>query len=442
MPIPITRRNLIKAATGTALALGPAWHSLAQAPASERVRIGLIGCGGRGRQLLQVLQQFSDVEVAAISDIIEPRMEEAAKLLASGPNPSKPTRVMEHELILERKDIDAVVIATTQHWHGIPFIQAVQAGKHVFVEKPLSHTVVEGQAMVAAAQKSGVVAMMGTQQRGYEHYLKGLELVQSGRLGNIALVECWNYHDSGRRVGRSPDSDPPPGYHWDRWLGPAPLVAFNLSRLNNSWWFDYAGGMMTNWAVHHIDIILWAMRASSPTTVACSGGKYVVDDLADTPDTIEASWEFPNFLMQYSYRGFNNFHPLRGRPNHHGICFHGNRATLVLDRSGYELWQEGKPNEPVETAKNTRYWGDNKPGNEVDGPWQRLFIDCIKSGKQPPVDLADSHRATVCCHLANISYLVGRKLRWDGMREAILGDDEAAKLLSRPRRKGYELPSV
>jgi predicted dehydrogenase len=279
--------------------LAPAILASGKSPPSNRVRIGLIGCGGRGRELLTVFHQFADVDVPVISDVNEPRMEQAAKVLAEGDRPQKPDLVVEHERILDRKDVDAVLIATTQHWHGIPFIQAAQAGKHIYVEKPFSHTVVEGRAMVEAARRSGVTAMMGVQQRGYPHYLKASEILRSERLGKIALVECWNYERLGRRVGKPADADPPVGLHWDRWLGPAPWVPFNPARLNNSWWFDYGGGMLTNWAIHHIDIILWAMQVANPTAVSCSGGKFVVDDLADTPDTVEACWEFPGFVMQY-----------------------------------------------------------------------------------------------------------------------------------------------
>jgi predicted dehydrogenase len=438
----LSRRQFVRGAASTALGFAVASRASGQAAPSERIRLGLIGCGGRGKQLLEVFIQHADVEIPIVSDVIESRMAEAAKLVESGARGRKVERVVEHERILDRSDIDAVIIATTQHWHGRPFVQAVQAGKHIFVEKPLSHTVAEGAVMVKAAKRYPIIAMMGTQQRGYEHYQQALAILHSGRLGNIALVECWNYHDTGSRVGRASDEQVPPGYHWDRWLGPAPKVPFNRSRLNNSWWFAYAGGMMTNWAVHHIDIILAAMNVHAPTAVNCSGGKFVVDDLADTPDTTEASWEFPSFVMQYRYRGFNNFHPFPSRPNHHGICFHGDEATMILDRNGYEVWEDRDPSRSVEKVDNPRYWRDGKPGNEVDGPWQRTFLDCIKEGRQPPIDLQESHEATVCCHLANISYRCGRKIRWDAERDEILQDAEAAALLDRPRRAGYELPEV
>jgi len=439
MKAAISRRTFVQALPAAA-AIAPAVLASGQSSPGSRVRIGLIGCGGRGRELLTIVRQFPDVDVAAISDVFEPRMEQAAKILAEGDRAQRPDLVVEHERILDRRDVDAVLIATTQHWHGIPFIQAARAGKHIYVEKPFSHTVVEGRAMVEAARRSGVTAMMGVQQRGYPHYLKALDVLRSDRLGKIALVECWNYERLGRRVGKPADADPPAGLHWDRWLGPAPLVPFNPARLNNSWWFDYAGGMMTNWAIHHIDIILWAMQVASPTAVSCSGGKFVVDDLADTPDTICTSWEFPGFVMQYCYRGFNSFRTVQSRPYNHGICFHGDRATMVLDRSGYEIWEDRDPARSAEREDNPRHWGDGKPGNEVDGPWQRLFVDSIKEGKRPPVELEESHKATVCCHLANIAYRTGHKIRWDGDRETIVGDEAATQLLARPRRKGYELP--
>jgi predicted dehydrogenase len=443
MNTPIARRRFLQTTAAVAAGLGRFLRTRGQDVASERVRIAFIGCGGRAQQMMPMFASFPDVDVVAVSDVIESRMDRALEVLNRSQFPQKPERVLEHERILERKDVDAVVIATTQHWHGRPHIQACQAAKHIFVEKPLSHTVVEGRQMVKASKRSGVIAMMGTQQRAGPHYQQAVELIRSGRLGKVALVECWNYHNTGNRVGRHPDSEPPPGCHWDRWLGPAPLVPFNPGRLNNSWWFDYAGGMLTNWAVHHIDIILWAMQQWSPGAVSCSGGKFVVDDMADTPDTIQASWEFPGWLMQYEYRGFNNFHSVQSRPNHHGICFHGNKATMVLDRFGYGIWNDSKPDDVAESMKAVPYFDAKDPKKSgQDGPWQRLFIDCVKTGKQPPLDLEESHKATVCCHLANIAYVVGRKIRWDPVSEAIPGDEGAAGLLSHPRRKGYELPAV
>ncbi len=146
--------------------------------------------------------------------------------------------------------------------------------------------------------------------------------------------------------------------------------------------------------------------------------------------------------MQYQYRGGNSFHKVQSRPQNHGICFHGNRATMVLDRDGYEIWEERDPDRSVEKVSNPRHWRDGKPGNEVDGPWQRLFVDCVKQGHAGPVSLRESHQATVCCHLANIAYLCGRTVQWDAATESIPGDSQAAELLQRPRRRDYELPTL
>lgn len=438
----VPRRHFVKAAAATA-AVGPKIRAPGRPAPSDRLRLGFIACGGRARYLMNVFKRFSDVDIPVICDVIEPRMDQAIEILSADPSPQKPDRVVEYQQVLDRKDVDAVVISTTEHWHALPAVHAAQAGKPFFVEKPLSHSIAEGRLMVEAADRYGVVAMMGTQQRGGLHFQKAVEVVQSGRLGKIGLVECWNYHNTKQRVGRAPDSDPPPGYHWDLWLGSAPKVPFNRSRLPYSWWFDYGGGMMTNWAVHHVDVIMWAMRVSAPHSASCSGGKLVIDDLADTPDTIEASWEFPGFVMQYRYRGFNSFHPLQSRPNHHGIAFYGNQATLVLDRSGYEIWSDANPKERIEVvlAEDPYFPGTVNRG-EQDGPWHRTFLDCVKANRQPPVDLETSHRATVCCLLGNIAYLTGRKIIWDAGTEQITDDAEAAELLDPARRKGFELPRL
>jgi predicted dehydrogenase len=167
----------------------------------------------------------------------------------------------------------------------------------------------------------------------------------------------------------------------------------------------------------------------------------VVDDMADAPDCVEASWRFPGLVMHYTYRGFNAFRRFPHRRLSHGIAFYGTEGTMILDRSGFELYEARRTNEPVENEENPRHYGDGKPGNEVDSPWQRLFIDCVQGKAAVPVDLEQSHQATACCHLANVAYRVGRTIRWDAAKETIPDDAEAAALLDPPRRKGYELPA-
>jgi len=431
MTAAVSRREFLSTTAGAA-AVGltsPVVRADGKAAVNERVRLGFIGCGRRGRQLIPVFHKFSDVDIRVLCDVNGKSMDEAHDLLGR-----KPERERDYRRILDRKDIDAVVIATTEHWHGLPFIHAAQAKKHIFVEKPLSHTVVEGRAMVRAAKKAGIIAMMGTQQRGQEHYPPAVEIVQSGRLGKISLVECWNVLKMGKGWTTPVIQGDPPAYlDWDHWLGPARLVPFDSRRLyGHMFWFEYGGGMLTNWAVHHTDIILWAMRVDSPERASCLGGQYVVRDAWDTPDTLQASWEFPEFLLQYWLRGQSKFPAQLSRAFDHGIAFHGDRATLLLDRFGYEVYDEKDFKRPAEKAGPT----------PQDGPWHRTFVDCVKEGRQPPVDIEQSHKATVWCHLGNIAYRTRRTIRWDGKTERILGDDEAAGMLSRPRRHGYELPQV
>ncbi|MHB8901487.1 MAG: Gfo/Idh/MocA family protein [Thermoguttaceae bacterium] len=293
----VSRRKFLSATAAVAAAglAGTVVRADGKGAASERVRLGIIGCGRRGRQLIPVFRSFSDVEISVICDVNGKSMDQAHELLGG-----KPEREGDYRKILDREDIDAVVLATTEHWHGLPFIQACQAGKHIFVEKPLSHTVVEGRAMVRAAKKAGNIAMMGTQQRGQEHYAPAIQIVQSGRLGKVSLVECWNVMKMGKGFTTEViQGEPPEHLDWDRWLGPAPMVPFDSRRMVYMFWFDYGGGMMTNWAVHHMDIILWAMQVTSPERASCLGDQYVLRDLGDTPDTLQASWEFPGFLVQY-----------------------------------------------------------------------------------------------------------------------------------------------
>jgi hypothetical protein len=185
------------------------------------------------------------------------------------------------------------------------------------------------------------------------------------------------------------------------------------------------------------------MQVDSPKSVVCTGGKYVVDDIADAPDTIQAEWEFPGFLMRYIYRGTSNFPVVQSMPQRHGIAFYGTQATLVISRSGYEIWSDAKPEERIEAVKAdpTFFPGVTYP-NEQDGLYHRWFVDAVKQSKPAPVSLEASHRSTVCSLLGNIAYHTRRRIHWDGVKEEIPGDVEASKLLQRPRRKGYELPRV
>ena len=257
-------------------------------------------------------------------------------------------------------------------------------------------------------------------------------------MGKVALVECWNTGNNPKRVGRPADADPPPGYHWDRWLGPAPLVPFNPARLKHHWWFDYSGGMLTNWTIHHLDTVVWAMQAGWPTSVVCNGGKVVADNLADTPDLVEAAWKFPDFLLRYSYRGFNTFPPVQNRIKTHGICFYGSQATLVLDRDGYELWEAGDRSSLLKrrttrdryaTATRSTGRGNTCSSIALRAENRRRLASRRVTARTSPATWPTSRTGRV-------EPSMERPERDDP------GDARTSKLLSRPRRKGYELPKV
>src|SRR5690349_10446030 len=297
-----------------------------------------------GRMDLTDFAKQPDTEVRAVCDVFRPSADQARQM--SG---GKAEVFSDFRRVLERKDIDAVVIGTPDHWHALMTVLACQAGKDVYVEKPTSVAIAEGRAMVQAARKYNRIVQVGTQQRSQPHFQKAAEIVQSGQLGDVTLVRCWNAGNlPAAGIGNPPDGAPPEGLDWDLWLGPAKKVPFNPNRFGvdpNAWshfrWFwDYAGGMMTDWGVHLIDIVHMAMQVDAPLEVSTIGAKLHLTDNRETPDTIVATYRYPEFVMTYENRVCNSM-PITGRL--YGIEFLGSAATLFVDRERYELRPEPDP---------------------------------------------------------------------------------------------------
>ena len=344
MSADLTRRDFIKrAAQGTAagLAFSAARPAVA---ASDKVRVGVIGPGHQGRGDTRDFVRQPDVEVVAVCDVYEPNLPLAVEAAGGRAQTYKDFRQ-----VLERKDIDAVLVATPDHWHALVTVEACKAGKDVYVEKPLSHDIHEGQVMVEAARKYNRVVQLGTQQRSGIHFQKAVELVQNGLLGKISFVRTGTYlNNYPYGIGNPPDSDPPPGLDWDLWLGPAPLAPFNVNRWTNMdphdwssfrYFWDYAGGMMTDWGVHLIDIAQWGMQVEGPRVISSVGGKYYNQDNTQTPDTLQVTYEYenPSFILVFEHRWENaNWRHEKG----YGIEFHGTDGTLFVDRGGFELYPE------------------------------------------------------------------------------------------------------
>src|SRR5581483_6525277 len=301
----MNRRKLFQtaASAGMLAALGQGSGKAA----SDRIRVGVIGCGGMGKMDLTDFQKNPDVEIAAVCDVFEPNLQEAVRLTG---NHAKPYR--DFRRVLEDKSIDAVVVATPDHWHPLIMIDACSAGKDVYVEKPISHNVAEGRLMVEAARRHQRVVQVGIQQRSGSHFQRAVQAVHDGRIGDVLFAQCWNHNFSPDRagMGHPPDQDPPADLDWDLWLGPAPKVPYNPARRNFRLFWDYAGGELTNWCVHLIDVVHWALRVDTPLTVSSSGGKWYFQDCRECADTQEVVWEYPgNLLVRYSTLTHSSFGP-------------------------------------------------------------------------------------------------------------------------------------
>ena len=431
----LSRRDFVKRLRAAAVATGLMSPGLNAARygqitgANDRIHLGLIGCGGRGQD---VMRQFLElgVTVTAVCDPDQRHMEEERKL--AGDNAET---IRDFRKLLERKEIDAVIVATPDHWHALPTILACEAGKDVYVEKPLAYSVSEGRAMVKAAQRSGRIVQIGTQQRSGEHYHRAVQMIQKGDLGKISRARIWNVWNNtlggggGRwgSIGNPPDSEPPAGVDYDFWLGPAPKRPFNPNRFhwNYVYFWDYAGGMMTGWGVHHVDVVHWALGQDAPLAVSAAGGKFVLTDARETPDTLDAFFEYPGFTMQASFY-HANARPIEGRD--YGIAFYGTQGTMLLTREGFEVWPEGDQTQAIRSD-----------GSPLDGPFQGQFLECMRSRRKPFADVETGHRSTIPVLLANMAYKTGRKLKWDSGNERFIGDPEADQYLQREYRKPWHL---
>ncbi|HKH94509.1 MAG TPA: Gfo/Idh/MocA family oxidoreductase [Gemmatimonadaceae bacterium] len=405
--------------------------------ANERVVVALIGAGRQGVSDLGNAIKQPDTEVAAVCDVYAPNL---ANGLQAAPGAKSYT---DFRRVLERNDIDAVIIATPDHWHPLQTVLACEAGKDVYVEKPISVSIAEGRRMVDAARRYKRVVQTGTQQRSGKHFQQAAELVKAGRIGAVTQVRTWNFgNESPDGIGNPPDSAPPPELDWDLWLGPATKRPFNPNRFgvfpdrwsSFRWFWDYAGGMMTDWGVHWLDIVQLVMNVDSPRFVSTSGGKFVLRDNRETPDTILATFQYPGFICTYENR-VTNAAPLSGKTN--GMLFHGTDGTLFVDRQGLEIFPETR--KAGETAVNRTEGLKVENSNQHHLDHMKDFIECVRSRKTPIADIETGHRSTTTALLGNIAYRTGHRIEWDGARERIIGDGTASAHLMRDYRRPWKL---
>jgi len=407
--------------------------------ANQQVRVALIGCGVMGRYDLQVFLKNKEVQCPVVCDVHDAQIGNVINMIKRF-RKNAPEYVKDFRKIMDRKDIDVCLIATPDHWHALPTIYACQSGKDVYVEKPLATSIGEGKAMVAAARKYDRVVQMGTQWRSGPHYKEAVDYVQSGKLGKIRQVRCWAYLNWVHSVGKPADAPVPKGVNYDMWLGPAPSRPFNPARFHFSfrWFWDYGGGLMTDWGVHLINIAMWAMKVKAPQRVCSYGGKFIYDDISDTPDTQQALYDFSDFTLIFEHQ-MTGDHGCEGRE--HGIAFHGSEGTLIVDNSGWETIPEttrakyaGKKriNKNVPAEKHEPK-GDGRPEHI------RNFLDCVGTRQRPVEDIKIGHQVTTVAHLGNVALRSGKQIKWDANAERVIGMDNQHELITKPYRAPWKL---
>jgi predicted dehydrogenase len=408
------------------------------AGANRRVRVGLIGCGGMGNSDLRDMLR-AGAQLVALCDVDDDQTAKTKATAAKNFSQTPDLVTRDFRRVLDRKDIDAVIVATPDHWHAIPTVLACQAGKDVYVEKPLALTIGEGRVMVDAARRYKRVVQMGTQQRSATHFAEAVDYVKSGKLGKIRLVKTWAYQDWMGNIPVVPDSEPPATVDYDMWLGPAPKRPFNKNRFhfNFRWYYDYSGGLMTDWGAHMIDIANWGMGVKAPRSATSVGGKFgFPDDAEETPDTQQALWECDGFSMIWEHATAVGQGPYM---RDHGVAFHGNNGVLVVDRGGWEVLPE---TETKSGRKTYRMAGEPRRG--TGGQDSHLahvqnFLDSMDSRQPPRSDVEIGHNSMIACHLANIAFRTGRRVAWDVDKEQVIGDPEAQKLVTKAYRAPWTL---
>jgi predicted dehydrogenase len=445
-----SRRTFLKnvaagAAGGVLMSSGTARASQAAsqtrvAGANRRVRVALIGCGGQGNADLRAALRLG-AQCVGLCDVDDEQVAKTADRVDKEFNQKPDLKTRDFRRVLERNDLDAVIIGTPDHWHALPTVMACQAGKDVYVEKPLALTIGEGRIMVNAARHHNRVVQMGTQQRSSTHFKDAIDFVKSGALGKIRVVKAWAYQDWMGNIPKVPDSEPPSTVDYDMWLGPAPKRPFNKNRFhfNFRWYYDYSGGLMTDWGAHMIDIANWGMGVIAPNSATSVGGKFgFPDDAEETPDTQQALWEYDGYSMIWEHATAIGQGPYM---RDHGVAFHGNNGVLVVDRGGWEVLPE---TETKNGRKKYQMAGEPRRGssNDMHQAHVKNFLDCLDSRERPHSDVEIGHNSMIACHLGNIAFRTGRRVHWDVAHEQIVGDPEAQKLILKPYRAPWSLPAI
>jgi predicted dehydrogenase len=446
----VTRRHFLK----SSLAAGMAFSAVPLFGAEDlkKYRTALIGTGWWGKNILSEAMASGRCQVVALCDVDDYFLEPAAQKVVSA-NGDQPKKYKDYRELLDKEKPDIAIVATPDHWHPLITIAAVKAGAHVYVEKPISHTIREGRAMVNAARAAGKVVQVGTHRRVSPHNISGREFIRSGKAGQIGMIRAFVHYGGGPEKPR-PNTQPPSGLDWDMWCGPAPLRPFNGDPNNPRSggihprgfrnYLDYANGTLGDWGVHWLDQILWIMGEKWPRRVFSTGGRPIkgpailtaTEQTTDAPDHQVAEFQFDRFTVAWEHRQFAGNNAEKGE--NVGCYFYGTEGTF------HQGWIKGWTFYPADSRKPVLHEDAqlHEPDQQNIKELWADFLEAIRTGRKPISDIEEIHRSTSMSLLGMLSWKLGRSVQWDGENETIVGDAEANKLLAREYRKPWEYPAM
>jgi len=430
----VSRRHFLETSAAAGAALATA-RAAGNSSGSKTIRIGIIGCNGMGRGNLDNCARHPDVAVAAVCDVWQARRK---AVLEKFPQAKE---YADYRDLLADKNVDAVIVATPPHWHALVAINAAQAGKDIYLQKPMTLHLGESLAVKNAVKRHEVVCQIGTQIHAGENYRRVVEKVRAGHIGQVSGVRTFNVMNQGPAgIGKNPDTTVPQGLDWEMWLGPGPKRPYNALLAANSYnhcsFMAYSGGWTPGMAPHILDLPVWALDLGYPTMVACSGGRYIIDDDGDAPDVQEMVFQYPGCTVTWSMSTINSFgfDFGRGTPARRlGIYFFGSKATLFANYGTHEVVPEGQYFDP-QTVPGADDQIAPSPGHELE------WIECIKSRRQPSCSPEYHSRVDIPLVLGNLSQRLGRSIRFDPAALRIVGDDEAARLAVPEYRPPWKFP--
>ena len=420
----VTRRDFLR----TTAAVGALSAVSQRAAANDRINVGVIGCRNRGTTVASFMLQSGHFNINTICDcddamlakaLADDRLKDIAGVI-------KQEKDFRH--LLDDNALDAILVATPDHWHAAMTIMALDAGKHVYLEKPASFNIEDGQAMVTAQEKhTKQVVHVGTQQRSGRHFMDAKDFIKEGGLGKVAFCRA-TFLTERHTVPVVPNADPPAGLDYEMWVGPAPMRPYNKELLHYNWHFlyDFGTGDMGNWGAHWLDVLRWLLDLDLPTSVAAYGGQFVQRDAKEWPDTQTVMYQFPELTMLWELRHWTRFMPGGG----HGNCceIDGDKGSIIINRNGWQFFPRDK-----------KVKGKSHKGGLLDEAHVRNFAQAVRGEAKPSAPIVEGHKSAVLCHLGNIAARLNRSITFDPEKQTIVGDTEAEAMMGREYRKPWTL---